>query len=59
MIMMGESISQIWVKTFILLPQFISAAFEYKAMELVFYYINLKYNKDVRLAFEALRVGES
>lgn len=36
--------------------QLISAAFEHRAMDLVFYYINLKYNRDVRLAFEALKV---
>ena len=42
---------------FFFIVQFISVAFEHKSMELVFYYINLKYNKDVRLAFEALRVG--
>lgn len=31
-------------------------AFEGKAMELIFYYIDLTKNKDVRLAFDALRV---
>jgi len=36
--------------------QLISLAFEHRAMDLVFYYINLKYNRDVRLAFEALKV---
>lgn len=35
--------------------QLISYAFEHRAMDLVFYYINLKYNRDVRLAFEALK----
>ncbi|KAH3892821.1 hypothetical protein DPMN_016951, partial [Dreissena polymorpha] len=35
--------------------ELISLAFEHRAMDLVFYYINLKYNRDVRLAFEALK----
>ncbi len=30
--------------------------YEHNAMELIFYYIDLSKNKDVRLAFEALKV---
>ncbi|KAL3852286.1 hypothetical protein ACJMK2_015948 [Sinanodonta woodiana] len=35
--------------------ELISAAFEHKALDLLFFYINLKKNNDVRLAFEALK----
>lgn len=36
--------------------QLISAAFEHNALDLVFFYMDLKKNADVRLAFEAIKV---
>ncbi|XP_060078486.1 DDB1- and CUL4-associated factor 1-like [Ylistrum balloti] len=35
--------------------ELISDAFEHNAVDLIFYYIDLKCNKDIRLAFEALK----
>ncbi|XP_046327233.1 DDB1- and CUL4-associated factor 1-like isoform X2 [Haliotis rufescens] len=35
--------------------ELLGAAFEHNALNLILYYINLKENKDVRLAFEALK----
>ncbi|XP_033745476.1 DDB1- and CUL4-associated factor 1-like [Pecten maximus] len=35
--------------------ELISAAFEHNAVDLIFYYIDLKCNKDIRLAFVALK----
>ena len=32
--------------------------FEHRAMSLIFYYLDLSRNKDVRLAFEATKVSE-
>lgn len=34
----------------------IGAAFEHNALDLVFFYMDLKKNADVRLAFEAIKV---
>lgn len=36
--------------------QLIGAAFEHNALDLVFFYMDLKKNADVRLAFEAIKV---
>lgn len=36
--------------------QLIGAAFERNALDLVFFYMDLKKNADVRLAFEAIKV---
>lgn len=36
--------------------QLVSHVFEHNAMDLIFYYIDLSQNKDVRLAFDALKV---
>ena len=37
--------------------QLLGTTFEHGALDLIFFYINLKENRDVRLAFEALKVG--
>jgi hypothetical protein len=39
--------------------QMLSNVFEHNALELIFFYIDMKHNTDVRLAFEALRVKKS
>lgn len=36
--------------------QLLGIAFQFNAIDLIMHYINLKENKDVRLAFEALKV---
>ncbi len=37
--------------------QLLTYVFEHNAMDLIMHYIDLSKNKDVRLAFEALKVG--
>jgi len=39
--------------------QLLCHVFEQNAMELIFYYIDLSRNRDVRLAFEAHKVSEN
>lgn len=44
------------LRTALFFFQLLTHMFEHNALELIFYYIDLKKNKDIRLAFEALRV---
>jgi hypothetical protein len=43
--------------SFVVVFQLLSFAFEHRSIELIFSYIDLRKNKDVRLAFDALKVS--